>query len=209
MKTKAEQLFEDFLTGNSLGFEKIKEASTPRPDYYVLLGELKLVFELKELAEDDNFGMMKDPQHPHIKSNSRTVGEHIRRRIERSKRQVRYGAEQSLPSVLLIYNSLDPVFQAFGTETHDFIAAMYGEYTIMLNPHTKTASEWFNGRNQMLQVEKNTSFSAIGHLCDSGGTTTVRLFQNVFAKVRVPFEALPACFDVQKIEVSFEPLTLP
>ena len=46
----------------------------------------------------------------------------------------------------------------------------------------------FNGKNQSLQVAKNTSFSAVGRLCDRGGKTTVTLFENIFALVKVPFE---------------------
>jgi hypothetical protein len=43
--------------------------------------------------------------------------------------KVQYGAKQGIPSVLLVYNNLDPL-HLFGTEDHDFIAAMYGEYTL-------------------------------------------------------------------------------
>jgi hypothetical protein len=56
MKTKSEDLFERFLEANNVLFEKIKEDTSPRPDYLVSTGDLKLVFELKELAEDENFG---------------------------------------------------------------------------------------------------------------------------------------------------------
>jgi hypothetical protein len=209
MKTKSEHLFEDFLTAHNVEFEKIEEVNEEaahRPDYIVSLGNVKVIFELKELAEDDNFGVVEDPAYPHIKSHSRTLGDHVRRCIKRSKRQIQYGAGQGIPSVLLIYNNLDPVFQMFGTESMDFVAAMYGEYTILLNKQTRAASEMFNGRDQMLQKQKNTSFSAVGHLCDRGGITTVTLFENVFAAVKVPYDQLPRCFNVPRIELSTEPL---
>jgi hypothetical protein len=209
MKTKSESLFEEFLALNNLLFEKIKEAATPRPDYRVSVGSVEIVFELKELAEDVNFGVVKDPTYPHIKSSSRTLGDHVRRRIEHSKKQIQFGTRQGIPSVLLIYNNIDPVFQDFGTEPMDFTAAMYGTYTILLNRETRAASDWFNGKDQMLQESKNTSFSAVGHLCDRGGKTTVTLYENVFAKVKIPYSQLPACFDVPHIEVSRNPLVVP
>jgi len=81
VRTKSEELFEKFLDDGNLAFEKIKEDTTPRPDYLVSVGNAKIIFELKELAEDENFGVVKDPAHPHIKSHSRTVGDHVRRRI--------------------------------------------------------------------------------------------------------------------------------
>ena len=68
--------------------------------------------------------MVKDPAYPHIKSHSRILGDHVRRRIESSKKQIQFGAKPGIPSVLLIYNNIDPVFQAFGTEPMDFTAAM-------------------------------------------------------------------------------------
>jgi hypothetical protein len=202
-------LFEEFLTINNLRFEKINEGDTPRPDYRVSVVVGEIIFELKELAEDENFGVVKDAAYPHIKSSSRTAGDHIRRRIESSKKQVRFGARQGIPSVLLIYNNIDSVFQDFGTEYMDFIAAMYGAYTILLNRETRVASDWFNGKDRMLQESKNTSFSAVGHLCDRGGKTTVTLYENVFAKVKIHYDQLPACFDVPRIEVSRDPLAVP
>jgi len=36
--------------------------------------------------------------------------------------------------------------------------------------------------------------SAIGHLCDGGGTTTVTLYENVFAKVQLSRNQIPPCF---------------
>jgi len=208
MKTKSEEFFENFLSANKLPFEKIKVENTPRPDYLVSAGRLQLVFELKELAEDANFDLVKDPAFPHIRSHSRTMGDHVRSRIERSRKQIQFGADRGIPSVLLIYNSLDPVLQMFGTEPMDFTAAMYGEPTILLDRQTKAASDMFNGKNQLLQQKKNTSFSAVGHLCDRGGRTTVTLFDNIFAKVKIPYDRLPSCFEVPRIEVSTEPLTI-
>ena len=209
MKTKSEELFEVFLTANNLTFAKIQEETTPRPDYLVSIGGLQIIFELKELAEDEKFGVTKGPDYARIKSHSRTLGEHVRRRIKSARRQIQYGAKQGIPSALLIYNNIDPVFQTFATESVDFIAAMYGAPTILLNRETGAASEMVSGKGSMLQEEKNTSFSAVGHLCDRGGMTTVTLFENVFAEVKIPYDQLGPCFDVPLIEVSTEPMALP
>jgi hypothetical protein len=209
MKTKSETLFESFLATNNLPFEKIEEDTTSRPDYRVSIGESEIIFEIKELTEDANFGVVKDPAYPHIKSSSRTTGDHIRRKIESSKKQLQFGAKQGIPSILLLYNNMDPVFQDFGTEPMDFTAAMYGAYTVLINRENRTASDWFNGKDRMLQESKNTSFSAVGHLCDRAGKTTVSLYENVFAKVKVPYSQLPACFDVRRIDVATDPMILP
>ena len=207
MKTKSEAIFETFLSVNDLPFQKIEEETSPRPDYLVSIGPLKVFFEVKELSKDKNFGVVDDPAYPNIQSHSRTVGDHVRHRIASSKKQIQYGSDQGVPSVLLIYNLMDPVFQTFGTESMDFITAMYGAYTILLRPQTGVASETFNGEGQMLQEEKNTSFSAVGHLCDRGRLVTVTLFENLYAKVPIPYEHLPVCFNVHRARLSTEPLS--
>ena len=209
MKTKSERLFEEFLATNNLPFEKIAEDTAPRPDYRVSVGSSAIIFELKELSEDGNFGVVEDPAYPHIKSSSRTLGEHIRRRIESSRKQIQFGANQGVPSILLIYNNIDPVFQDFGTEAMDFAAAMYGACTILMNRESGITSDWFNGKDQMLQESKNRSFSAVGHLCNREGRTTVTLYENVFAKVAVSYCQLPQCFEVRRINVSNDPMITP
>jgi hypothetical protein len=202
--TKSELVFERFLKNNDILFEKLAEAATPRPDYLIYIGNIKLIFEVKELAVDNKYGVIIDPAIPTMKSSSRTVGDYVRKRINDSTQQIKYGTNQLIPSILLIYNNLDPVFQMFGTEDHDFIAAMYGEYTLHIDKNTMITSDCFNGKNQLLQDNKNTSFSAIAHLSDrinkdGENINSIKLFENVFAKVKVPYEQLPDCFDLKRI----------
>lgn len=58
-----------------------------------------------------------------------------------------------------------------------------------------------------MQESKNTSFSAVGHLCDRGGKTTVTLWENAYAKVKIPFDQLPPSFTVRTVEINNAPLT--
>ena len=198
MKTRSEDVFERFLLRNNLAFEKIREDASPRPDYMVQVGAVQLIFEVKELAEDEN---LKD----HDGVYTITTGDHIRRRIDGSRRQIQYGPKQGVPSILLIYNNMDAL-QLLGTSDRDFIAAMYGEYTLLLNKNSNRSIDWFNGKNQSLQEQKNTSFSALGRLFDRTGKTTLTLFENVFSKVPVPYGELPSCFRVRRAEISRGPL---
>jgi len=111
MKTKSEEVFESFLALNNVPFQKIeevKEKASYRPDYLLQVGDLRLAVEVKELAEDENFEVVKDPSRPDIRSSYRTPGEHVRNRIRGSKKQIQYGANQGIPSILLIYNNIDP-----------------------------------------------------------------------------------------------------
>lgn len=203
--TRSEAVFERFLNNNNLQFEKIKTADTPRPDYLVTIGDLKVVFEVKEIGDDEKFGVAESSS-PDVKFSSRTLGDHVRRRIESARRQVQWGSRQGIPSALLIYNNLDPL-QLFGTENIDFETAMYGEKTMLIDKTTGQHSEVFNGRNQLLRQYANTSFGAVGRLCDRTGTPSVTLFENTFAQVQLPYNELPPCFEVRRVEVNREPLS--
>jgi hypothetical protein len=96
-----------------------------------------------------------------------------------------------------------------GTQNLDFTTAMYGELTTLINKKTGAGSELFYGRNQLLQKNKNTSFSAVGHLCDRGGETTIKLIENAFAAVKLPFDEMPPCLGVVRVRIDETPLIVP
>jgi len=158
----------------------------------VSLNGQRIYFEVKQIDEDDNFNMPGGVT-------SRTVGSHIRQKILDSRKQVQVGAKLGAPSILLVYNNLDPM-QLFGTEQHDFIAAMYGEMTVELKDSRIVDS--YHGRNSLLRDDHNTSFSAVGYLRNSATGPIVRLYENVFARNSLNVVSLPSCFEVVYVEVT-------
>ncbi len=124
VKTKSESIFEEFCCANNIPCEKIPEVEQPTPDYKIVLNTETIFVEVKQINKDDQFTTV---------SSSRTVGDHVRAKINEARRQVKVALNNRSPAILLIYNNLDPR-QAFGTERDDFIAAMYGELTVVLNP---------------------------------------------------------------------------
>ena len=202
MRTSSEQAFESFLSDNNLAFGRIKEEASPRPDYWVEIGEHKLVFEIKELDVDEDFVVVNEPSSPITRIHSRTVGEHVRKSIHGARKQIQFAARQGLPSILLIYNNLDPL-HLFGTEDYDFLTGMYGELTLLIDKRTGQAMGGpFYGRKAYVSAIKNTSFSAVGRVAPSSGKMTTTLFENAFAKVRIAYEQLPPCFHVQRVKIS-------
>ncbi|MDQ7838950.1 MAG: hypothetical protein RDU59_10735 [Thermodesulfobacteriota bacterium] len=191
IKTKAEIVFEEFCNSNSIGWEKIKEGESRAPDYEIYLGGELVFVEIKQIDKDENFG---------IESCSRTVGSHIRRRIQSARKQVQAGSNEGAPSVLLVYNNLDP-WQMFGTEQHDFIDAMYGERTVVLDTDTNAITDSFQGGNRSLEENKNTSFSAVGLLYKKEDCAGVHIYENVFAKNPLEFSKVPNCIEVTRIEI--------
>src|SRR5260370_32836442 len=167
MKTTSELAFESFLNENNLPFEKIEEETTRRPDYLVQTCEIKLMFEIKEVD---------------FAGGNRIIGAPVRRKINKARGQVGYSAEQGIPGVLLLYNSIDPLFSS-GIEARDFTTAIYGEYTWALDRSTGAIVDAFHGRNQSMREGSNTEFSAIGRLKQDSGKMAVTFFENVFSQV--------------------------
>jgi hypothetical protein len=73
--------------------------------------------------------------------------------------------------------------------------------TVSLERESGKVLDTFHGRNQSFREDWSTEISAVGRLAMVSGKLTVKLFENVFAKVKLPYEALPACFDVQRIQI--------
>jgi hypothetical protein len=109
----------------------------------------------------------------------RNVGWHVRVKISEARNQIRAASHCGMPTVLLIYNAVDPM-QLFGTEQHDFLAAMYRDLTVRIV--RGVAQDPFRDRNAALQQDGNTSFSAIGRSMGRRDGVYVTLYENVFAR---------------------------
>ncbi len=194
VKTKSESIFEEFCSSNNLPWEKITEGDQPTPDYKVVLNAETVIVEVKQIDEDDELTE---------EGSSRIIGDRVREKIndKHTRRQVKVASKEHLPAILLIYNNLDP-WQAFGTEQHDFIAAMYGELTGVFNLKKNTITDSYHGRNQSLRQDKNTSFSAVGFLSQTNEGSAVRIYENVFAECGLNYSSLPDCIEYVRIKLT-------
>lgn len=190
-KTASEAAFESFCKENGLSFSRVPESTVPTPDYVLTVNAIDIYVEVKQIDEDENFSSA---------FGSRTPGSHIRAKINQARDQLRAAAQNGNPAILLVYNNLDP-FQMFGTEQHDFTAAMYGELTINLKRESRTSSGIFHGRNQSFREGKNESFSAVGWLYRGQNGFGVHLYENAYAQVPLQFDELPACIQFNRVEV--------
>ena len=191
-KTVSEEIFEEFCASHSLVCRKIPHADTKTPDYELILGETVVCVEIKQIEAISGFSEQG--------VSSRTVGDQVRRQIESAREQMRAAADLELPTILLIYNAVDP-WQVFGTEDHDFLTAMYGELTIRIRISDGAKAAPFHGRNAKFRKGAKLYFSAVGHLSSAAGDIRVRLFENVYAQNPLPFDAMPACFGLKRIEL--------
>ncbi|CAN0482069.1 unnamed protein product, partial [Phaeothamnion confervicola] len=172
-KTRSESLFERFLQTNGISFVPVPVEQRRTPDYCVYFDTQEIVFEVKEIVGERAWG--SEVVH------SGVVGDAIRAKINDSRGQIRSAAQQGKPAVLLIFNNYDPQ-QLFGTENHDFEHAMLGADTLLIDKKSGKIIDRFHGQGKALQVEKNTSFSALGRLLDGREEVKVTLFENIHAK---------------------------
>lgn len=191
-KTVSESAFEEFCSSNGVPFEKITEGNGRTPDYLVKINGLDIYIEVKQIDEDEKFSSALQLRSP---------GTHIRAKINQARDQVRPAAANGAPAILLVYNNLDHM-QLFGTEQHDFMAAMYGDLTLIVSRETGQITGPFHGENKTFREGKNDSFSAVGRLYKGNTGVAVHLYENMYAKVALDYESLPTfisynCFEAQ------------
>jgi hypothetical protein len=186
----AETIFEEFCALNGISWDKIPVGEEPSPDYRVVFNGQTVLVEVKQIDKDANFSRT---------SSSRTVGSHIRKKIEQARKQAQAASNSATPFILLVYNNLDEL-QMFGTEKHDFVDAMYGERTLELDTRTNTITHSFQGRNRALRDDKNTSFSAVGYLNKTQRGIEVLIYENIYAENRLDFLKIPKCIETTRIE---------
>lgn len=190
-QTAGELTFERFCRTHQISCTKVLEGLESTPDYEVVINGVTVYVEVKDIEDDENFrGPVK----------SRTVGSHVRAKIHEAKAQLQPVARAGARTLLLIYNALDPYY-SFGTEQHDFLAAMYGEFTVAISLSSNRIVDSFQGRNKSLAEDKNTSFSAVGGIYAANGGVSVVIYENVFAKNRIDFSLLPACIDARRVTI--------
>lgn len=190
-RNESELLFEAFCRQHQLETQPVAVGPTPTPDYHLRFGSVVAFVEIKQIESEagiDRGGVSR-----------RTVGDHVRQRIDEARKQIQAASRAGFPTMLLIYNLVDEPLQIFGTERHDFLAAMYGEHTVRV-VDSKASGSYFGKRSQ-LQAGKNTSFGAVGHLRRTAEGATVTLYENAYARQALPFEMLPSCFEVIRVEV--------
>jgi len=183
LKTISEQTFEKFCDANNIKWEKIKEEHTKTPDYKVWFGDEIVFFEIKQIDNDSGFDSKNGIM-------SRIVGSRIREKIKSARKQLKAVANKGYPLILLIYNNIDPL-QLFGTEYEDFISAMYGHLTYLIDKNKNKIIDIYYGKNRSFDKNKSSYFSAIGHLYQTKDKIGITLYENVFANNKLNFNTIP------------------
>jgi len=190
--TPSEALFEEFCQAHGLRYTDVPEGNSHTVDYLLHVGGVSIAIEIETLENMRGW----NPGGVY----TRTVGAHLRRKVADARKQIQAASKAGHPTLLLVHNAVDPS-QAFGTEQHDFLAAMYGDYSVRIV--NKRITDRYRDRSAALQRGRNTSFSGIGHLSTTPKGPRVHVYENVFARVPLPFDGFPEAIGVSRIEVEF------
>ena len=79
VKNKSESIFEEFCNSNNIPWDKIPEGPESTPDYKILLNSQIIFVEVKQIDKDAAFNTANG-------ITSRTVGSHVRKKIEGSRK---------------------------------------------------------------------------------------------------------------------------
>lgn len=196
MLTESEKAFEEFCQKRGLQFERIKEEECKTPDYYLILGESRIVVEIKQFDPDHDEtsildDLTKNPGKMHIQPV--TPGDGVRRKIKKAALQIKGRTEGRFPSLLVLFNNR---FLCGAANDYEIRVGMYGFDSIVLAvPHKMEISpnvidRKFGGKRQMTE-KHNTSISGIGLLSqERSGHLQLQVFHNIHAKVPLPLDAL-------------------
>ncbi len=190
VETVSEAIFTAFCKEHALDWRRVPAGAGKTPDFMVRMGRMPVAVEIKQIETAAGFN-------PHGVS-SRKVGAEIRKRMDEARGQMQSAAKDGCPAVLLIHNKVDS-WQIFGTEPHDFIGAMYGDLKISILANR--LGPLYREGNDRLRQDRNTSFSAVGHLLHYCSGIRVVLYENVHAAKPLPFEDVPACIEVVRMQL--------
>lgn len=159
LRTKGEALFEEYLVSRGLqfDFEPVIPGKRKRPDYFVKLEDLTVVFEVKDFQESNEILLGVGAFDPYPK---------IRERIDRAKKKFR--EYKAFPCALVLFNPGATL--ALVDRPHVMLGSMYGDagFKLPFNPSTGTFGEpqpAFLGRGKVLRPgligPENTTLSAL------------------------------------------------
>lgn len=189
MKTFSEQLFENYCQRCGIGYSRIAEGSSKTPDYELLVRELRIIVEVKEISRNahelESDRLLAARGHGLVTGG--VPGERVRGKISRCGRQIRALTQGSLPGMLVLFDRgmltghLDP---------YHIRTAMYGLEQIHLAvPPLGSATKirktgmTYGGRRKMTATDNN-SISAIGVLwTPNPGIVSLYVYHNKFAIV--------------------------
>ncbi len=132
MATIGEKEFERFCAQHGFTLHKVKEQENKTPDYELLIGDIKIIVEIKDLEPNEEEKEADNHRRTHNWAvwGSNSPGTRIRYKIEEAKEQLRTSVKGNEPTLLILYDARPPVIK--GISPYEMKVAMYGIETFHL-----------------------------------------------------------------------------
>ena len=193
----SEEQFERFCKSGDIPFVRLAPDGEKTPDYEVILGGERTIFEIKELTpNEEDMRALREMEEKHSASwGLGKVGNRIRYKIDDAKCQLERLASGRCPGVVLLYDNRPQIIR--GIYAYEIEVAMYGFETIDLHVSDKigepvTFGKHRFGKGKKIRQNSHTFISAVGVLRErnSDGRLHIDLYHNVFAEKPLPLGAL-------------------
>ncbi|HUT28452.1 MAG TPA: hypothetical protein VMX13_01575 [Sedimentisphaerales bacterium] len=191
--TESEYLFKQYCLQKNINYQRIAEEEGKSPDFWVDLGDNKILVEVKQL--DPNAEERHVLNIPADEFSGENVyhwgmpGERIRKKITSGLSQLRIFAKRLHPTLLVIFDNIKRDGIQMWPELTDENAvkvAMYGIETALISPEVapergaNIIHRW-HGARRRLTTEHNTTLSAIGILQKHNDLISLRVYHNYYA----------------------------
>lgn len=211
MKSKSEQLFEDYCSSKAIKFEKIGEEAQSRPDYMITINGINIVVEVKQIDPNkDDKEKLAEFQRKGFVVGSSTPGARVRSKITDAGPQIASVAKGRYPGVLVLYSNLSFVLGS-PLEPYNVRVGMYGFDTFVFSrpgnfiDSPRLIARKF-GPKRKLTPSHNTSISALAVLSESKEDLTLVFYHNEYAAIRLPLEVASFIGEKQFVLSRDEPM---
>jgi len=193
-RTISEALFEKFCSTYAVPCHRIPEGRCESPDYEILLGDVRVVCEVKQIDPNaDDLAQLREARA--VGAAARWVPNRLRSKLKRNaSRQLKAASRDGRPTLLVVYDNTP--FKMYSAH-FDVLQALFGAYLVTVtvpndNPDAEPiVSEPFFGGNKGLTQRQNTVISAVAILDGPPSSAgTLRVYHNPYATVVLPPEIL-------------------
>lgn len=184
-RTTSELLFEELCARRCVSCARVPCGTVRTPDYDIMLHDMKVVVEVKELSlNDDDQRILRELSEKRQSTWWNCPGVRVRNKIDSAKVQLRNRAKGRHPSILVLF---DNTANFIALDDYNILVGMYGletvHFTVPSDPALPTYQNGHSfGPKQRLTAEKGTSISALAWLYSAEqGTPALRLYHNIHA----------------------------
>ena len=204
-QNRSEILFEEFCSSAGIKYFSVPtEAHSKTPDYELIVGEQKVVVEVKEIErnreEIESDRLLQ--QRGYGNATGGVPGQKVRLKIQSCSGQIKARSQRIHPSFLVLY---EHHIAAVNIEPYEILVAMYGLETFILAVPEKGRPYLIDkklGPRRKMTEHDNTSISGVATLRKrQTGRTELTLYHNKYAAIHLNAHIL-AQYDVVQFRLA-------